>query len=49
LPEVPIKTTKEQYLRAMRQGDDGDFQLLGNIIERALLKVYKERRKKVGV
>jgi len=33
LPEIAIRKKKLQYLRAMRQADDGDFSLLEKIVK----------------
>lgn len=50
LPEIAVKKEKPQYLRAMRQADDGDFVPLKKIILSGLLAVqnknYEVRRRK---
>lgn len=42
LPDIALKVEKRRYLRAMRQADDHDFRLLGDLI---LAGIVESRRK----
>lgn len=42
LPQIAIKKAKPQYLRAMRQADDGDFTLLTEIIASGLVEAKEK-------
>ena len=42
LPEISIKKSKPAYLKAMRQTDDGNFDLLENIVTDGLLEAKKK-------
>lgn len=48
LPEIAIKKKKPQYLRAMRQTDDGDFSMLEKIVLDGILE-GKERQYKMSL
>ena len=48
LPEIAIRKKKSQYLRAMRQADDGDFSLFEKIVIDGIIE-SKERQYKMSL
>lgn len=47
LPEIAIKEDKDRYLRAMCSADDGNFELLEEIIKKSLLNTFRNMHKEM--